>query len=63
MDKAEAPIPLLRELRRVFEYDAGEYRKREQASLSTLEQKALGARAYACENVVRKIDATLRDWA
>lgn len=60
--RSTAPIPLLRELRRVFEHDAGEYRKREQLSLSHMEQKALGARAYACEQAVRKIDATLRDW-
>lgn len=63
MPKSTAPIPLLRELRRAFEHDAGEYRKREQSSLSRLEQQSLGARAYACETAVRKIDETLRDWA
>lgn len=60
--KAVAPIDLLREIRRVFEHDAAEYRKQEQLSLSRMEQAALGAKAYACENAVRKIDATLRDW-
>jgi hypothetical protein len=60
---AMEPIPLLRELRKAFEHDATEYRKREQASMSRLEQGSLGARAYACEAAVRKIDATLRDWA
>jgi hypothetical protein len=63
MDKATAPIDLLRELRRVFEYEAAEYRKKEQVSLSRLEQKSFGAKAYANEQAVRKIDATLRDWA
>jgi hypothetical protein len=63
MDKATAPLDLLRELRQVFEHDAAEYRRQEQASLPRWEQVGLGAKAYACENAVRKIDATLRDWA
>jgi hypothetical protein len=63
MDKATAPLDLLRELRQVFEHDAAEYRKREQIAPGPLEQQACAAKAYANETVVRKIDATLRDWA
>jgi hypothetical protein len=63
MDKATAPLDLLRELRRGFEHDAKVCREKEKLALSEFEKRAIGARAYANENAVRRIDATLRDWA
>jgi hypothetical protein len=62
-DRATAPIDLLREIRRAYEAEAAEYRRQEQLALSRFEMQALGAKAYASEQAVRKIDATLRDWA
>jgi hypothetical protein len=61
--RAAAPIELIRTLRKVFVYDASEYRKKEQLAFSVLERQATAAKAYACEQVIREIDATLRDWA
>lgn len=61
-DRATAPIDLLREFRKVFEHDAGVCRQKEKLALSKFEKRAIAARAYANEQAVRKIDATLRDW-
>lgn len=63
MCKAMAPLDLLKELRQVFEHHAATFRKRQQATYSKLEANAAGARACACEQAIKKIDATLRDWA
>jgi hypothetical protein len=61
MVTSKAPLILLRELRQVFEIDAKQLREREKEAAGG-ESRALGARAYAAENVVKEIDATLRDW-
>lgn len=63
MCKATAPIDLLREIREGFRHEAAEYRRIEQGAFSKMEQQVAGAKAFAAENAVRKIDATLRDWA
>lgn len=63
MQKALAPIDLLREIRRGFASEAAHRRTKESISLSKVEARAEGAKAYAAEQMVRKIDATLRDWA
>ena len=60
---AVPPLDLLRELRKVFEHDAAVLRRRETLALSKLEERAAGAKAYANENAVRKIDATLREYS
>jgi hypothetical protein len=62
-DRAVAPIDLLREIRKAYEHEAQEFRRQEQKAYSKLEQQVAGAKAFAAENAVRKIDATLRDWA
>lgn len=62
-DKATAPLDLLRELRRAFVHEANEYRRKQENALAPLERQAAAAKAYANEQAVRKIDATLRDWA
>jgi hypothetical protein len=62
MCKAAAPLDLLRDLRKVFVFDAFNHRKREKLALSQLEAREAAAKAYACESVVRTIDDTLRDW-
>lgn len=61
--RAIPPLDLLREIRRAYEAEAKEYRRQEQLALSRIEMRALGSKAYASEQAVRKIDATLRDWA
>jgi hypothetical protein len=61
-DKATAPLDLLREIRTGFEAEARHYRELERQA-PIREQQANGAKAYAAEQAVRKIDATLRDWA
>lgn len=63
MSKATAPLDLLREIRQGFIAEAGEYRQRAGRTPDRGEEQACGAKAYAAETVVRKIDATLRDWA
>lgn len=54
--KATPPIDLLRELRAGFEAEARHYRETPNAA-------GAGPKAYAAEQAVKKIDATLRDWA
>lgn len=61
MVKATAPIDLLRELRRGFETEAKHFRELE-AQRAAGGARAAGAKAYAAEQAVKKIDATLRDW-
>lgn len=63
MTKAIAPIDLLRELRKGFDAEAKHFRSMESVSFSNLEMRAHSSKAYAAEQAVRKIDATLRDWA
>ena len=60
--KATAPIDLLREIRRGYEIEADQHRSKEKLALSRFEKQAEGAKAYAAESMVRRIDATLRDW-
>lgn len=62
MPSTPAPIDLLRELREGFVAEAHHFREQEQRSFSKLDQRVMGAKAFAAENAVRKIDATLRDW-
>lgn len=62
MDKATAPIDLLREFRVGFEAEAKHYREMQTRGTTIGEQRAMGAKANAAEQAVRKIDATLRDW-
>lgn len=62
-DKATAPLDLLRELKNSFMHDALAYRDIERDAEVEGDRRAAGAKAYANETVVRKIDATLRDWA
>lgn len=61
--KAATPIDLLRELRAGFEAEAEEFRDREQRSTTMGNERVFGAKAYVAEQAVKKIDATLRDWA
>lgn len=63
MPGSPSPIDLLREIRKAYEHEAKEFRRQEQAAFSKIEQQVAGAKAFASENAVRKIDATLRDWA
>jgi hypothetical protein len=63
MCKATAPIDLLRELREVFVIDGANFRIVARDASTTGDQRAAGARAFACETAVKRIDATLRDWA
>lgn len=64
MCKATPPIDLLRELRAGFEHEAGRYRDDALNQCATEgERRVLGAKAFAAEQAVKKIDATLRDWA
>lgn len=60
---ATRPLDLLRELKSVFEYDAAEFRRKAQATFSKFEQRGHAARAYACEQTVRKIDETLKEYS
>ena len=60
--KATAPIDLLRELRAGFEAEARHFRERQARTFDGAEKHTVGAKAFAAENAVRKIDATLRDW-
>ena len=62
MCKATAPIDLLRELRVGFETEARHYRDRAQRTPDRAEEQIAGAKAFAAESAVKKIDATLRDW-
>jgi hypothetical protein len=62
VDRASAPIDLLREIRRGFVAEAGHFRQQESEATSKLDRAVFGAKAFAAENTVRKIDATLRDW-
>lgn len=63
-DKATAPIDLLHELRAGFEAEARHYRARQETPGNSLvDNRIFGAHAFAAEQAVKKIDATLRDWA
>lgn len=62
-DKATAPIDLLREIRQGFVVEAGHFREQQEQAARRSVKQAMGAKAFAAEHVVRKIDATLRDWA
>ncbi len=65
MCKAIAPIDLLRELRTGFEVEAGAFRKQQEAAVASglgIRALSAGAKAFAAEHAVKKIDATLRDW-
>lgn len=62
MTKATAPIDLLREFRAGFEAEARTCRERASITPDRGEEQAMGAKAYAAEQAVKKIDATLRDW-
>lgn len=61
MCKALAPIDLLREFRAGFEAEARHFRGLEKQR-SAGGARAAGAKAFAAEQAVKKIDATLRDW-
>lgn len=63
MTKATAPIDLLRELRTGFEAEAKHFRGLEQTRMAGGGRRAAGVKAFAAEQAVKKIDATLRDWA
>lgn len=66
MTKAAAPIDLLRELRAGFEAEAIAFRGVQEADVSAgmrIKAQVAGAKAFAAEQAVKKIDATLRDWA
>lgn len=60
--KATAPIDLLREFRAGFEAEARDYRDKQQRCPPGSNNVAYGSKAYAAEQAVKKIDATLRDW-
>lgn len=62
-NRAKAPIELLQDLRTVFERDATSLREEQEQARVLGTKRVLGAKAAASENVVRQIDATLRDWA
>ena len=62
MCKATPPIDLLREFRAGFEAEAREHRQRASITPDRGEEQACGAKAFAAEQAVKKIDATLRDW-
>lgn len=61
MPKVTAPIDLLREFRAGFEAEAEHFRALEKQR-SAGGARAAGAKAFAAEQAVKKIDATLRDW-
>ena len=63
MTKATAPIDLLREFRVGFDSEARHYRDRAAKTPDPVEEQLCGAKAFAAEQAVKKIDATLRDWA
>ena len=63
MVKATAPIDLLREFRAGFEAEAKHFREQASRTPDRNEELAMGSKAYAAEQAVKKIDATLRDWA
>jgi len=61
-NRATAPIDLLREFRQGFEAEAVHFRGLETQRTGG-GKRAAGAKAYAAEQAVKRIDATLRDWA
>lgn len=63
MPSSTPPLDLLRELREVFVADAKAFRSKEAGAWTTLEKHAIAGKAAACEHAVKRIDATLRDWA
>lgn len=67
MDKATAPLDLLRELRAGFEAEAGAFREQQRKLVAaglgrSGKEQSCGAKAFAAESAVKRIDATLRDW-
>lgn len=62
MDRATAPLDLLREFRTHFVLRAAEYRNRSIAA-PIREQPAAAEQAKTYEKFVEQIDASLRDWA